>query len=115
MLEAVPSGVERGVVEPVRTGEVDDDGARRRLERRRLLVAQACEDDLGARRERLRVRDERRQVPVQPDVERRGTSPRERVGAEGDELELRVREHPVERLLARVPGGTEDGCGRHLE
>ena len=70
MLEAVPLGVERRVAEAMRAGEVDDDLGVRRLERGRLLVPEADEDDVRAGRERLGVRDERRQVAVQARVER---------------------------------------------
>ena len=108
MLEAVPLRIERGVVEPVRAREVDDDGVGRRLERRRPLVLEAAEDELGSGRERLVVRDERRQRAVQPRVEDARGRAGERVGAERDELQLRVREHAVERLLAGIAGGAED-------
>ena len=113
MLEAVPGGVERGVREAVGAGEVDDDRAGRRLEHRRALVAEAGEDDVRAGRERLLVRDEGRQRAVQPDVERRGRLARERVGAEGHDLELRMAERAVERLLPGVAGGPEDCQRRH--
>ena len=116
MLEAVPLGVERRVAQAVRAGEVDDDLGVRRLERRRLLVAEAEEDDVRAGGERLRVR--RRTRAGSPF--RRGSSaearlPGERVRAERDRLEVGVREHPVERLLTRVSGAAEDvrrsACG----
>ena len=77
MLEPVPLRIERGVVEPVRAREVDDDGVGRRLERCRPLVLEAAEDELGAGRERLVVGDERRQRAVQARVEHaRGLSRR---------------------------------------
>ena len=69
MLEAVPGGVERGVGEPVRAGEVDDDRAGGRLERRGPLVLQAGEDELRAGRESLVVARERRQGAVQARIE----------------------------------------------
>ena len=113
MLEAVPLRVERGVLQPVRPGEIDDDRTGRRLERGRPLVAEAEEDELRARGGRLVVPDEGRQRSVQPDVERRGGRARQRVGAEGHDLELRVAEHPVEGLLPGVPGGPENRQRRH--
>ena len=54
-----------------------------------------------------------RQRPVQPDVERRGRFALERVGAEGHDLELRMAERAVERLLPGVPGCSEDRQRRH--
>ena len=85
----------------MRAGEVDDDAARGRLERRRPLVVEAHEDDVGAARERLLVRHERGQpaaVAGEARVEREAAAG-ERVRAERDELELGMREHAVERLL----------------
>ena len=115
MGEAVPLVVGRRVGQPVRAGEVDDDGTGRRLERRCALVAQAAEHELRAARERLVVGDERRQAePRQARVERVGGRAGERVGAERVQLELRVGEHAVERLLTGIPRGTEDGDGDHL-
>src|SRR5581483_2504265 len=99
VLEPVPLGIERRR-EPVRAGEVDDDGIRRRLEGGGALVPETEEEDVRAARGRLRVRDERGQRAVQAHVERRRALPRERVRAEGGDLELRMREHAVERLLA---------------
>ena len=114
MLEAVPGGIERGVVEPVRAGKVDHDGVRRRLERGRPLVVEAAEDELRTGPERLVVGDECRQRAVQAWVEDARGRAGERVGAERDELELRVRQHAVERLLTRVAGGAEDrSCDGH--
>ena len=54
------------------------------------------------RRERLVVRHERGQRAVQRARRARRPAPGERVGAERDDLELRVGEDPVERLLAGV-------------
>ena len=84
--------------EPVGAGEIDDDrvgaggssGAA-------SSCAEAREHELGVGCERPRVRNERRQVAVESDVERGRGAPRQRVRAERDELELRVREHAVER------------------
>src|SRR5439155_21932961 len=69
--------------------------------------------DAGAGRERLVVRHEGGQIPVQPQVERRGGLTGERVGAERDNLELGVGEQAVERLLAGVPGAADDRGSRH--
>ena len=113
MLEAVPLRVERRVLESVRAGKVDDDRAGGRLERGRPLVAEAEEDQVRARRRRLVVTREGRQRPVQPHVERRGGRAGERVRAERHDLELRVAERAVERLLARVARGPEDRHRRH--
>ena len=63
------------------------------------------------RGERLRVRDERGQraaVAVEARIERARGLTGERVGAERDELELRMGEHAVERLLTGVAGGADD-------
>ena len=54
-----------------------------------------------------------RQRPVQADVEGGGRLAGERVGAERDDLELGMAEHAVERLLAGVARGPEDGRRRH--
>ena len=108
MLEAVPVRVCIGVAKPVAAGEIDDDRVARRVEQRRLLGAEAREHHLGVVLESLGVRDERRKVPVQADVERGRRVARQRVRPERHELELRVREHPVEGLLAGVAGATED-------
>ena len=75
MLEAVPLGVEGGVGQAMRAGEVDDDGVVRRLERGGLLVVEAGEDDVRAGLKRRVIRHERREVAVQPHVERRGRPP----------------------------------------
>jgi hypothetical protein len=100
MLEAVPVGVERRVREPVRTREVDDDGVGRSLHPSRPLVIEAPEDELRAGTGGVRIRDERRNVAVQARVESACRPAGKRVRAKGDELELRVREDAVERLLA---------------
>ena len=116
MREAVPLLVGGGARQPVTAGEVDDDALGRRLDPRRLLVAEAEEDDVRAARERLVVRDEgggrRGAVAGEPRVERGGGLPGERVGAERGQLEPGVGEHAVERLLAGVPGRPED-CSAH--
>src|SRR5260221_625358 len=109
MLEAVPLRVETRVAETVCAGEVDDDVGVRRLERGGLLVPEADEDDVRARGEGLAVRDERRQVAVQTRVQRRRSPAGERVGSERDRLEVWMRQEPVEGLLTRISGATEDG------
>ena len=111
--EAVPLLGQGLVGEPVDAAEIDHDRACGRLERGRLLVPEAEEDRLGAARARLEVRGEHRHRAVEPRVERVGGPAGERIRPERDQLELRMREHPVERLLAGVPGRTEDGHGRH--
>ena len=116
MDEAVPRVVRERVAEPVTAGEVDDDALHGRIERGGVLVAEAEEDDVGAAGERLVVRDEGGSVggavPRQTRVERARGLPRQRVRPERDQVELRMREHPVERLLSGVAGGTGD-CGKH--
>ena len=102
VLPAVPLRIERGVPEPVGARKIDDDRTGGRLERRRPLVAETEEQQLGARGPRGLVRDEGRQRAVQPDVERRGRLTGERVRAERHDLELRMAEHAVEGLLARI-------------
>jgi len=101
------------VGEAMRAGEVDDDRVGRRLDGGRALVPDTEEDDVRAGGERLVVRDESRQRAVQPQVERRSRVARKRVGAEGDDLELRVPQDAVERLLAGVPGRADDRSRRH--
>ena len=91
------------------TREVDDDGVGRGLERGGALVVEAAEDEVGARRERGLVVDERRQAAVEARVERRRGRAGERVRAERDELELRMGEDTVERLLTGVARGADDG------
>ena len=100
----------------MRAGEVDDDRVARWVDRRRLLVSQAEEEDVGVGCERLLVSHERGQLGVhEARVERGRGPPRQRVGAERDRLELRVRENAVERLLTRVAGTSDDRCPhRHL-
>ena len=97
----------------MRAGKVDDDRAGGRLEGGRPFVAETEEEDRGARRGGLVIRDEARQRAVQPHVERRGARAGKRVGAERDELDLRMGEQAVERLLARIAGSPEDGCAWH--
>ena len=97
-------------------GEVDDDRVGGRLERSRGVVFEAEEEDVGAARRGLVIRDERGQRPVQPGVERRGALARERVGAERQHRQPRMREHPVQGLLAGITGTAEDRNGAlHLE
>jgi hypothetical protein len=67
--EAVPAVVKGAVAKPVPAGEVDDHGVGGRLEGRRLVVPETDEEHVGAARQRVRIRDERRQRAVQPDVE----------------------------------------------
>src|SRR6478736_7978434 len=111
MLEPVPLRVERRV-EAVRAGEIDDDCTGRRDERGGALVAETEKEDVGAARGCLLVRDEGGQRAVQPDVEGGGRRACERVRAESDDLELRVRKDAVERLLPRIARGPEDGGRR---
>src|SRR6185295_13824281 len=98
--------------------QVDDDAAWRRLEARGFLVREAEERDVGSRMERSLVRDEPRHaapaVPPEAGIEGRGRLAGERVRAEGIQLEGRVREHAIQRLLADVAGGADDGDARHL-
>ena len=58
--------------------------------------------------------DERRQRAVQADVECGRRLPRERVGAERDDLELGMPEHAVEGLLSGITGGAEDRNRGHV-
>ena len=117
VLEPVPLGVGAGG-EPVRAGEVDDDGVRGRLELGGGLVVEAAEDELGTGGERLAVRDEGRQravaVAAESGIERRDRPSRERLRPERDELQLRVREHAVERLLPGKSGGADDCRANHV-
>ena len=117
VLEPVPLGVGAGG-EPVRAGEVDDDGVRGRLELGGGLVVEAAEDELGTGGERLAVRDEGRQravaVAAESGIERRDRPSRERLRPDGDELQLRVREHAVERLLPGKSGGADDCRANHV-
>jgi hypothetical protein len=108
MLEAVPGRIERGIREPVRAREIDEDGVGRSCERGSPLVLEAAEDELGAGRKRHLVRRERGQRSVQARVEHARRRAGERVGAQRDELELRMREHAIERLLAGIARGTDD-------
>ena len=89
--------------EPVRSGEVDDDARRRRLECGRSVVREAEEEDVGSAAAASAF-----VTNGGTEASSRGSSGRalagERIGAERDQLELRVREHPVERLLAGVAG-----------
>ncbi len=100
MLEAVPGGIEGGVLEPVRAGEVDDHGAGRHPERRGALVVEAAEDELRPARERLLVRDEVRHAGAEPRVQHPRSPAGQRVRPERDEVERRVGEDAVECLLA---------------
>ena len=117
MLEAVPLGIDAGVVEAVRTGQVDDDAARRRLERCGFLVRKTEERDVGARLQRRLVRDEPRHaapaVASEPRVEHARCLAGQRVRPERVQLESRVCEDAVQGLLARVAGRASDGDARH--
>ena len=93
----------------MRTREINHDRTRGRFERGRPFVAEAAEDEPAAGGERPVVGDERRHVGPEARIERRGGFAREGVGAQRDELELWMREHPVEHLRLRVAGGAEDG------
>ena len=108
VLEPVPLVVDAGVDEPVGSGEVDDHAARRDVERCCLVVREAEERDVGAGRERRVVRDEPRHaapaVAAEARIERPGRLARERVRPERVQLERRMREHAVERLLTGIPG-----------
>ena len=88
MREAVPIVVEGRLVQTVPARKIDDDRVGRRLECGSLVVPEAQEENVGAARERLRVRDERGQRAVQAEVEGRRRLAGERVGPEGDDLEL---------------------------
>src|SRR5207244_4881787 len=99
----------------VRAREVDDDRVVRRLEGRSVLVAEADEEHVGAARQRVGIRDECRQRAVQPDVESGCRLVGQRVRAERDDLEVRVGEHPVERLLPRVAGAADDRGGEQYK
>ena len=107
VLPAVPLRVGRRL-QTVCTGEVDDDGVRRRLDLRSALVAEAEEDQVGSGGERLRVRRKGRQLAVEAHVESSRRLSCQRVRAERDDLELRVSEDAVEGLLSRVSRGSED-------
>jgi hypothetical protein len=72
----------------VPTREIDDDRVHRRLEGGSLVVPEAQEEDVGAACQRFRVLDERGQRAVEAEVEGRRRLAGERVGAEGDDLEL---------------------------
>jgi hypothetical protein len=69
--------------QPMRTGEVDDHRAGRRVQRGRRFVVQAAEDELGPGRTRLLVRDEAGKGPVavagEPRIERARGLPGQRV------------------------------------
>jgi hypothetical protein len=70
----------------VDAGEVDDDRTLGRPDDSGPLVVEADEDDVGSDRERVVVRQERRQGAVEADVERRGRRPGERVGTQCRDL-----------------------------
>ena len=116
--EAVPGVVLAGVRQPVRTREIDDDAAGGSVELGRLLVGQADDRHVGLAGERGRVRDQPRHapaaVPVQARIEGACVLTGQRVGPDRVELELRVMEDAVERLLPGVPGGSDDRDVRHL-
>ncbi len=110
---AVPRLGNGRIGQPVRPREVDHDGVGRRLECGGGLVREAEEEHVGVTRRGSRIRDERRQRAVETRVEATGRLPGERLGTERDELQVGVREHPVERLLAGVAGRADDRRGRH--
>ena len=91
VLESVPRRVERGLCQPVRAREIDDSGLGRSRERGSPLVVEAPEDELCAGAGSVRIRNERRHVAVQAWVESARRLTGERIRAEGDERELRVR------------------------
>jgi hypothetical protein len=69
-------------------------------------MVEADEDEIGAARESLIVRDEPRKlspVTVQARIQRLGRFAGEAVRAECEEVELGVGEDAVERLLPGVP------------
>src|SRR3981081_2772088 len=94
--------------------EVDDDCVRRRLEGGRLVMTQAEEEHVGTACQRFTVRDERGQGAVQSEIERRRRLPGEGVRAERDDLELGVREDPVERLLACITRAPNECSREHM-
>jgi hypothetical protein len=116
VVEPVPLLVRRGILQPVPAREVDDDARRRRLERGRLAVAEAHEDDVGAGCQRVRVPHEAGQPgnAEQPRIEGGRRLPGMRVRAERDEPEARMGEHAVQGLLAGVPAPSDDRGGCHL-
>ena len=101
----------------MRAGQVDDDAAGGGSTARGLLVREAEEDDVGAAREGRIVRDEAGNpappVAAEPRVEGVRRLAGEGVRAERVELEARMCEHPVERLLTRVAGRAHDSRCRH--
>ena len=105
--EAVPVFVHDRVEEAVRAREVDDDAARRRLDRRGLLVRQAEKGHIRAAGEGRVVGDEARHpataVAVETGVERGRVASGERIRPDGVQLELGMPEHAIEGLLAGVP------------
>ena len=110
--EAVPVLVHDRVEEAVCAREVDDDAARRRLDRRGLLVRQAEKGHVRAAGEGRVVRNEARHpataVAVETGVERGRVASGERIRPDGMQLELGMPEHAIERLLAGVPGAADD-------
>ena len=99
----------------MRAGEVDDHRVGGRVECRGGIVVEAEEDHIDVLAGCLGIRHEGGQRPVQARIERACGPAGERVGAERDELELRVPEHAVERLLAGIAGAAEDGGALHTE
>ena len=98
----------------MRAGEIDDDRGCGRIEPCGPVVRETGEHDVGAGGERLVVRDEARQRAVQAVIERGCGLTGERIGAERDDLELRMPEDAVECLLSGVPGRTEDRRRGHF-
>ncbi len=117
VLEPVPVAIHLRVGEAVCAGQVDDDAAHRRLEPGSFRVREAEERDVGAGVQCRLVRDEPRHpapaVAAEPRIERRRGLAGEGVRPECVQLECRVREDAVQRLLADVAGGADDGDARH--
>ena len=94
MGKAVPGLVERSILEPVGTREVDDDAAGGRFDRGCSLVVEADEEEVCPACERLVVRHERGRatgaVSRETWIEGARRLPGERVGAEREEVKLRM-------------------------
>ena len=63
---------------------------------------------------RFRIRHERGQRAVEAEIESRRRRSGEGVRTERDDFELGVPEDPVERLLPRIPGATDECSSDHL-
>jgi hypothetical protein len=112
VLEAVPLRI-RGRRESVRARQIDDDAVASDLRRRRRLVVETQERQRRCGIDRLLLTHEGRQRSVEPDVESRRGRTGERVRAEGHDVELRMQEDAVERLLTGVAAATDDGGAEH--